>query len=212
MIDDDLSWLIYPGVNDMLVNNMPVMIDKLDSKEQVEETTDDVTEDIISSFQIPVTLVEHPNPNVEVVVPKEVISEPVVIMDNSDSAVDVTTSDRYKLPPRSTRGFSPRRYDPDLEAQRSRYPVNKESDIVLSQTARAFNASLYSNSLHKNVEEDFKDPRWKKAMEEEITALEKSETWENVKSPTGRKWWDADGYTLSNTMLMEQLNDTKLDL
>ena len=173
MSDADLSQLIYPIVNDMPVNNMPVMIDKPDSKEQVGETTDDVTEDIVSPLQIPVTLVEHPNPNEEVVVPEEVISEAVVIMDNSNSAMDVTSSERYKLPPRSTRGVPPRRYDPDLEAQRSRYPVNKESDIVLPQTARAFNASLYSNSMPKNVEEALKDPRWKKAMEEEITALEK---------------------------------------
>ena len=135
----------------MAVNNMPVMIDKQDPKEQVGETTNDVTKHIVSPLQIPVTLVEHPNPNEEVVIPKEVISEPVVIVDNSNSIVDVTTSDRYKLPAGSTKGVPPRRYDPDFEAQCSRYPVNEESDIVLSQTARAFNASLYSNNVPKNV-------------------------------------------------------------
>ena len=171
----------------MPVNNMPVIIDEPDPKEQVGEATNDVTKDIVSPLQVLVTLVEHPNTNKEVVVPKEVIYELVVIMDNPNSAVDATISNRYKLPPRSTRGVPPRRYDPDFEAQHSRYPVNKESDIVLSQTVRAFNASLYSNSVPKNVKEALKDSRWRKVMEEEIAALDKNETWVKCEIPKGKK-------------------------
>lgn len=34
---------------------------------------------------------------------------------------------KYKLPSRSTRGVPPKRYDPEYEAHRSRYPINMET-------------------------------------------------------------------------------------
>lgn len=86
----------------------------------------------------------------------------------------------YELTPRRTKGIPPKRYDSEFEAQRSKYPVSKENNEVLSQTARAFNVALYSNSVPKNVEEALRDPRSKKAMEEEISALDKNETWEKM--------------------------------
>ena len=51
----------------------------------------------------------------------------------------------------------------------------------------AYNASLYSNDIHKNVDEALHDPKWKQAMEEEITALDKNETWEKSELPKGKK-------------------------
>ena len=48
-------------------------------------------------------------------------------------------SNRYELLPRSTRGIPLRRYDLEFEPQRSRYPVNRENNQALSQTAVAFN-------------------------------------------------------------------------
>ena len=40
----------------------------------------------------------------------------------------------------------------------------------------AFNASLNSNDVPKNVEEAIRDPKWKKAMEKEMFAFDKNET------------------------------------
>ena len=54
--------------------------------------------------------------------------------------------------------------------------VDKGSNEGLSKTALAFNNSLYSNDVPKNVEEALQDPKWRKAMEEEISALNKNET------------------------------------
>ena len=48
---------------------------------------------------------------------------------------------------------------------------------ALSQIAVVFNTSLYSSIVPNNVEEALRDPNWKKAMEEEISALNKNETW-----------------------------------
>ena len=78
----------------------------------------------------------------------------------------------YELPPQRTRGIPPKRYDPEFEAQRSKYPMSRENNEVLSQTTTAFNTSLYSNSVPKIFEEALKDPRWKKAMKEEISSLD----------------------------------------
>ena len=85
---------------------------------------------------------------------------------------------RYKLPPRSTQGIPPRRYDLEFESQRYRYPIYQENQDHLSQTALAFNASLYSCNLPKNTDDALRGPKWKKTMEEEIIALKKNETWE----------------------------------
>ena len=100
-----------------------------------------------------------------------------MIYNNFDDVVDVDIPNRYKLPPRSTMGILPRRYD-SFEALRSRYPINRESNEKLSLLAMAFITALYSCDVSKNFEEAIRDLKWKKAMEEEISALDKNETWE----------------------------------
>lgn len=57
----------------------------------------------------------------------------------------------------------------------------------LSQTATAFNASLYSGTLPKTTKEALRDQKWKKAMKDEISALKKNETWERGNLPKGKK-------------------------
>ena len=51
----------------------------------------------------------------------------------------------------------------------------------------AFNTAVYSNDVPKNIEEALLDPKWKKAMEEEISALNKNDTWEKCNLPKGKK-------------------------
>ena len=110
-----------------------------------------------------------------------------MIENNSDDVVNVDIPNWYELSPRRTRGIPPRRYDPEFEAQRSRYPVNKENNESLSQTAMAFNSTLYSSDVPRNIEEALRDLKWRKAMKEEISALDKNETWEKCKLPQGKK-------------------------
>ena len=148
-ISDDLSWLICP------------IIIESDPKEQVGETTDVVSEVIVSLLQF--TLIpsdEHPTE-------QEVNPKPLI---------DIS-----------------KRSDPEFESQRSRYPTNRGSNENLSQTTVAFNTSLYSNVLQKTTEEALQDPKWKRAMEEEIAALKKNKTWEQCillrgKKRVGCKW------------------------
>ena len=86
------------------------------------------------------------------------------VTSNNAATVDISvhvindTPDRYELPPRSTRGIPPKLYDPEYEAQRSRYPISRDSDKNLSQTAMAYNVAIYSNTVLRNIEEALQDP------------------------------------------------------
>jgi len=84
---------------------------------------------------------------------------------------------KYQLPPRSTRGIPPRRYDLEFESQRSRYPLSRVNEGNLTKRAKAFNMALYTTNVPETVEEAIKDKRWRKAMEEEFSALQKNVTW-----------------------------------
>ena len=70
----------------------------------------------------------------------DIVSDDMLLTKNVENDMpNVEIPNRYELPPRSTRGIPPRIYDPEFEAQRSRYPVNRENNKALSQTAVAFN-------------------------------------------------------------------------
>ena len=84
-------------------------------------------------------------------------------------------------------GIPPKRNDQEFESQRFEYPTNRGKDENLSQTKVVFNTYLYSNVFPKTTEQALPDPKWKKSMEEEITALEKNKTWEQCTLPRGKK-------------------------
>ena len=149
-----------------------------DPKEQVNDTTVTITETTVLPPTHSIAVPEYPA-DLEVT--------PNSIDVNNDVMSSDNVSRRYELPPRNTRGIPPRRYDPEFESQRSRYPIYQDSQDHLSQTAVAFNASLYSGNLPKNTDDALRDPKWKKAMEEEILALKKNETWEPCMLPKGKR-------------------------
>uniref|UniRef100_A0A803MX05 Retroviral polymerase SH3-like domain-containing protein n=1 Tax=Chenopodium quinoa TaxID=63459 RepID=A0A803MX05_CHEQI len=161
-LSDDLSWLTYPK-----------MVDP-DPTTQVGNTTDATPEAVV-----PLPLQSPPDPPNEhpsddIPSSEEVPSESSPVSYNMPEINPVSNEseqNRYELPPRSTRGVPPRRYDPEYEDQRSRYPIERISTESLSSTAIAFNASLYSADIPKNVEEAVKNEKWKQAMEEEYQAL-----------------------------------------
>uniref|UniRef100_A0A803KSV8 Reverse transcriptase Ty1/copia-type domain-containing protein n=1 Tax=Chenopodium quinoa TaxID=63459 RepID=A0A803KSV8_CHEQI len=161
-LSDDLSWLTYPE-----------MVDP-DPTTQVGNTIDAASEavDSLPLQSTPDYPVEHPsdnNPSEEV--PSEEVpfeQSPVSYnMPEINPVSNESEQNRYEFPPRSTRGVPPRRYDPAYEDQRSRYLIEGISTKNLSSTAIAFNASLYSADIPKNVEEAVKNEKWKQAMEEE---------------------------------------------
>ena len=107
--------------------------------------------------------------------------------ENVESHTDQSMGSRYELPPRSTRGIPPKRYDPEFESQRSKYPVNKARVGILSIQAKTFNTTLYSEDIPNTTEEALRSENWRSAMEEEINALIRNNTWEKCTLPTGKR-------------------------
>ena len=135
IMSEDLSWLTHP------------LADSQAPKEQVGTTTDIATDIVTeSSAQTTTPVPEHP-------AEQEVTPSPTApsIDISTDHIVpsSVVVRRKYNLPPRSTRGMPPKRYDPEYESQRSRHPIGRPGDKQLSQTAVAFNASLHSSTIPK---------------------------------------------------------------
>ncbi|XP_071704000.1 uncharacterized protein [Rutidosis leptorrhynchoides] len=104
-----------------------------------------------------------------------------------NESTSAETTERYVLPQRINRGVPPKRYSPKNENQRSRYPI---ANIVLgnlSSEAQKFNSVLYSKKIPNTVEQALKSEKWRKAREEEMEALKKSDTWEKCVIPQGNK-------------------------
>ena len=116
------------------------------------------------------------------------------------------------MPPRSTRGIPPKRYDPEFETQISRYPVSKESNENPSHSAMAFNTALYSNNVPKNVEEALQDPSGKRQWRKKYSPSIRIKHRRSVNYQHERKLWGVDGYSQSSIMQIVPLSTTKLDL
>nr|GEW58647.1 putative ribonuclease H-like domain-containing protein [Tanacetum cinerariifolium] len=97
------------------------------------------------------------------------------------------TSERYTLPPRANQGVPPKRYSPEKMSRGSRYPIANIAKGNPSEEAKDFALSMYSDEILANMEQALKLKHWKDAMEEEIKALTKNNTWEKRVLPPGKK-------------------------
>ena len=98
------------------------------------------------------------------------------------------SSTGYVLPFRHNRGKPPNRYSPDEEGRKSKYPIeNYVSTQGLSKPLKTFTQTLSSCHIPSSVEEVLSDPEWAQAMQEELEALKKNNTWKLVPLPEGKK-------------------------
>ncbi|KAM0050764.1 putative RNA-directed DNA polymerase [Helianthus debilis subsp. tardiflorus] len=109
------------------------------------------------------------------------------IQEQENHLTQEETSERYVLPPRANRGVPPKRYSPEKESRGSRYPMVNIAKGNLSEEAKAFSASIYSNEIPANVEQALKSRHWKSAMKDEMEALTKNSTWQKCVLPPGKK-------------------------
>ena len=94
----------------------------------------------------------------------------------------------YRLPFRHNRGKPPNRYSPDHKEKKTNYPIaNHVSTQRLSQSLKAFVHKLSSNHVPSTVQEALSNPKWTQATIEEMTALQKNDTWELMPLPKGKK-------------------------
>ena len=94
----------------------------------------------------------------------------------------------YKLPYRCTRGVPPKRYSPEWQGRKPKYPAAYTVIGQLTEMARAFEAALYEDEeIPRSVEEAMRHNHWRAAMEKEMEALIKNKTWEKHILPKGKK-------------------------
>ncbi|XP_057529974.1 uncharacterized protein LOC130808527 [Amaranthus tricolor] len=115
--DDDLRWLISP------------VLSNLDPKEHVRHLENESELEIVNNNNVD-SLAENENE----------------IAETNNHEWQDSERASYTLPPRTTQEVPPKRYDPDYEAQRSRYLVRTSDRENMSQSALAFNAALYSTN------------------------------------------------------------------
>jgi Reverse transcriptase (RNA-dependent DNA polymerase)/GAG-pre-integrase domain/Integrase core domain/gag-polypeptide of LTR copia-type len=138
------------------------------------------------------TWIESSEEEHEVIQTEQVPRQP--ISPENDPVVSPTPP-RYILPIRQNRGNPPKRYVPeDGTSKQVRYPItNYVSTEKLPEKLKQFSDKMLSLTIPNSVEEALRDPKWVKAMEEEIEALHKNNTWTLVKlpdtkKPVGCKW------------------------
>ncbi|XP_076926353.1 uncharacterized protein LOC143589490 [Bidens hawaiensis] len=118
--------------------------------------------------------------------------EPLQDEPNETSETEETT-ERYVLPPRVNRGIPPKRYSPEKVSRKSMYPMANVTTGNFSKEAKAFMTAFYSKKIPLTVEQDLESKNWRDAMETEIDALRKNETWKKCvlppeKIPVGCRW------------------------
>ncbi|CAL2259304.1 unnamed protein product [Prunus armeniaca] len=97
------------------------------------------------------------------------------------SAFIHTSDNSYVLPPRQNRRVPPYRYSPKGKA---RYAIaHYVSDHRLSPECKAFVTKMDNIKIPTRVEEAFNDPKWAEAMNIEMEALQKNNTWDIVDLP-----------------------------
>ncbi|KAJ0967173.1 hypothetical protein J5N97_024090 [Dioscorea zingiberensis] len=146
------------------------------SSESVTETAEHIAELDLNSDEWPET---------------KGVTEPLVNIPHQSSTEDVP--DRVSQPPikelpqRQTRGIPKPTYEPDLSSK-VKYPMSHfVSYQNLSESNRSYVNQLSTVAIPNSVQEALTDPRWKAAMNEEMNALQKQQTWELVDFPPGKK-------------------------
>jgi len=114
--------------------------------------------------------------------------DPEVISHTTPTGNILNSSNSYHLPFRQNRGRPPSRYSPDTKGKKAKYPVsNYVSTQRLPMPLKAFAYKLSSGHIPLGIHEALADPKWSQAIQEEMTALEKNQTWEIVTLPQGKR-------------------------
>jgi Reverse transcriptase (RNA-dependent DNA polymerase) len=159
--------LVFPNVN-------PVFLDNLDHARN--------SEDLEMIDAVP----ENPDIHSEEVIQSEdVPHRPESLVDNPKVS---SLETRFKLPPMSNRGQPPKRYVPEDGTSKERYPIAKYTTTTsLTEPLKGFVNQILSVIIPEKLEEVRNDPKWVNAMNVEMNALEKNETWEITDLPVGKK-------------------------
>jgi hypothetical protein len=150
---------IEPEVVEVASDNSEIIIDE-------DDEVDEVTPNVELPSPTPITEESAPNDQVH--------SNP-----NSSNS-------RYPRD-RPNRGIPKKHYEPDPKAK-AKYPINNfVSTHKLSESLALTVNQLSTVSIPSSVQEALADPNWKKAMNEEMGALQRNHTWDLTPLSKGKK-------------------------
>ena len=118
-------------------------------------------------------------------VPPQVCMNPVFGESNETYVPIENTAPRY--PQRLNRGVPKKQYELDPKSKTKYLSNNYVSSHRLTESYAFIVNQLSTVSIHSNVQDALADPKWRKAMKEEMEALQKNATWELVPLPKGMK-------------------------
>ncbi|CAL8167744.1 unnamed protein product [Prunus armeniaca] len=164
-----------------------VVLDSLIQREELTEPAEPATPAESATLVEPAILTDVTTV-IESIAPHEasLIVPDQAPLDILEVSASIHTSDNsYVLPPRRNRGVPPDCYSPKGKA---RYAIaHYVSDHRLSPECKAFVTRMDNFKIPTRVEEAFNDPNWAEAMNIEMEALQKNNTWDIVDLPKGTK-------------------------
>ena len=93
----------------------------------------------------------------------------------------------------------------------TQHPIaNFISYTTSSPAFQALTEKVSAVEVPKSIQEALNHPEWRKAVEKEMYASRKNETWEIVDLPDGKFLRGVNGYLISSTDRMEILKGIKL--
>ncbi|KAK1418159.1 hypothetical protein QVD17_27298 [Tagetes erecta] len=199
--NDTLTWLKWvPSSEEVNHSNY---------QEEVNHSTQDESLASEQSEEPTISVMDHdpPSPTPEVSTPQthenilntkshidistnnEIVEEQTVQEIQNEPIQDevIQTTEKYVLPPRTNRGIPPKRYSPERQTGSSRYPIANIAKGNLSKEVKAFANAVYDEQIPNSVEQALKSKNWKNAMETEMGALMRNDTWEKCALPLGKK-------------------------
>nr|GEV85925.1 hypothetical protein [Tanacetum cinerariifolium] len=81
-------------------------------------------------------------------------------------------------------------HDKEVPKKGAKYLMDNIAEWNLSNNAKAFAVSLYSEEIPSSIEHALKSKKWKNALDDEMKALKKNETWDQCALSQGKKPFD----------------------
>jgi Reverse transcriptase (RNA-dependent DNA polymerase) len=114
-------------------------------------------------------------------------SDDPVPQPDSPNEVSFSTQN-FRLPPRTNRGKPPKRYVPEDGSSMEKYSIaNFTSTKHLTEPLKGFVNQISTMKVPTKLEEAMTDPNWRNAMNIEMNALQKNNTWEVTNLPNGKR-------------------------
>ena len=178
IIPDERNLLLDNDVYRGYADDKEVEHHDRENTEMIESCAGDTVAEAVNLDKEETAMIDIPAPQTKESSAQNVLDN-LIIEDIPQPAI------RYSQRP--NKGVKKKQYEPDIKTN-VKYPIsNYVSANRLSKSYALTINQLSKVSIPSNVQDALEDPKWKKAMNEEMEALQKTSTWELVVLLEGKK-------------------------